>query len=171
LFAVVGIETFLSHQLCTSLVRGLDLHHRNTSFLACCNLPSALSFRCIKGRLTLIFTGTKTLGFVVVASGTEVESSITLITTFTLVDLVITPKTGVTRAIIVPSTMCFSAVILVTVGPSFKGRVGIDSFEFISSHQGGSDLERSDRGKSQNGWDGREGTEEGGEDSHRKNRL
>jgi hypothetical protein len=82
----------------------------------------------------LVFTSTKTLGFVVVASGTEVESGITLITTFTLVDLVITPKTGVTRTIIVPSTIALSAVILVTVGPSFKGRVGVDSLEFISSH-------------------------------------
>ena len=39
LLAVVGIETFLSHQCCTNCVKGLDLHHRNTSFLACCNLP------------------------------------------------------------------------------------------------------------------------------------
>jgi hypothetical protein len=134
LFAVIGIETFLSHQHCTCLVKGLDLHHRNTFSLACCNLPSVRSFRCSKGRLTLVITGTKTLGFIVVASGTEIESSITLITTFTLVDLVITPKTGVTRTIIVPSTIAFSAVILMTVGPSFKSRVGVDSFEFISSH-------------------------------------
>jgi hypothetical protein len=41
LLAVVGIETFLSHQHCTCLVKGLDLHHRNTFSLACCNLPSA----------------------------------------------------------------------------------------------------------------------------------
>jgi hypothetical protein len=134
LLAVVGIETFLSHQHCTCLVKGLDLHHRNTFSLACCNLPSAPSFRCSKGRLTLVFTSTKTLGLVVVASGTEVESGITLVTTFALVDLVITPKTGVTRTIIVPSTIALSAVIFLTVGPSFKGRVGVDSFEFISSH-------------------------------------
>jgi hypothetical protein len=122
-------------------------------------------------RLTLVITGTKTLGFVVVASGTEVESGITLITTFTLVELVITPKTGVTRTIIVPSTIAFSAVILLTVGSSFKSRVGVDRLEFISSHQTMSRIEWSDRGKSQDGRDGREGTEEGGEDSHRENRL
>jgi len=141
LLAVVGIETFLSHQHSTCLVKEPGLHHRNTSSLGCCNLPISDHHWHGKGRLTLIVTGTKTLGLIVVASGTEIESGVTLITTFTLVDLVITPKTGVTRTIIVPSTVYFSAVILVAVGPSFKGRVGVDSFEFISSHQRGSNIE------------------------------
>jgi len=136
LLAIVGVETVLSHQECANGHVKHDSHHRNTSFLVCCNLPSAWQRSGDQsGKRTLVVTGTKTFGLVIVASRAEIEPGIALITTFTLVIRVVTSKTRVTRTIIVPSTFDLSAVIFPTVGPDLKGGVGVDSFKFVSSHQ------------------------------------
>jgi hypothetical protein len=69
-------------------------------------------------------------------SGTEIKLGITLVTTFALVVIVVTPKTGVTRTIIVPSTSTLSAVIPASTIPGFKGRLGVNGLEFVSGDEG-----------------------------------